>query len=192
MIRLFAPVIVCLMLVGASQATEPGIDQCELSQAAMKADEKLSFAAFDQEGATETTSRRLGERRCYPEAAKAAEHYLLHGPELTERQHNIATWHLGQYLALAGDEGAALKVIATSRRSATPEPDGFDWNSYVLGSWAFLAKDRTALDQAYQRLSAAPGERNRLNGLVLQRFQRCFLKPYREAYEGPACAPAKD
>ena len=191
MIRLLTFAASCALLATPCLAAESSLSNCSLSPVALQTDATLSFEDFDQKGVTSTTSRSLGDRRCYPQAAAAAEHYLLYGPELTERQRNIATWHLGQYMALAGDEDGARKVIAATRRPYTPEPDAFDWNTYVLGSWAFLNKDRQALDQATQRLTAAPGQRNALNALVLKRFQRCFSKSYQEAYEGPACAPSR-
>jgi hypothetical protein len=164
-------------------------ERCALTAADMKANARLSFERFDQDGDTPTNARALGERGCFAEAARAAEHYLVFGPELTERERNVVTWHLGQYLASAGAERAAANIMASTRRPSAPEPDGFDWNTYVTGTWAFLVKDRALLQQATDRLAAGSGQRNAMNAAVLKRLSRCFERPYVEAYDNPACNP---
>jgi hypothetical protein len=82
-------------------------------------------------------------------------------------------------------------MLAARRPStASPETDGFDWNTYVLGSWAFLIKDRETLNVAADHLSKGPGVRNHMNALVLRRLSNCFERPYVEAYDNPACERA--
>jgi hypothetical protein len=160
---------------------------CSLSPADKEANRVLSFAEFDQQGATPVTARQLGNRNCNAEAASATEDYLLFGPTVTEYERNVLTWHMAQFLGLDGREAEAARLIASSRRGPSEEPDGFDWNTYVIGTWAFLVKDRPALDQASATLAAAPGVRNSMNGRVLRRLQKCFTLSYREAYQSPDC-----
>jgi hypothetical protein len=162
-------------------------ESCRLTEDDLAANTKLSFEDFDQHGTTPATSRKLGERDCLAEAARASEHYLLFGPELDASQRAIVAWHMAQYTASAGDEKTAAKIIAGTRRYPNPAPeDLFDWNTYVVGTWAFLTKDRALLQDASKKLSAAPGDRNAINAKVLRAFERCFDKTYREAYG--ACA----
>jgi hypothetical protein len=44
------------------------------------------------------------------------------------------------------------------------------------------------LDDAVARLTAQGGARNLMNGRVLRRLQKCFGRPYLEAYESETCA----
>lgn len=183
---IFVFTILSLSLTFAASAETT--QSCRLTEADLAANAKLSFDDFDQRGTTPATARKLGERECYAEAARASEHYLLFGPDLEPKQRNVVVWHLGQYLASAGDEKTAAKVLAGTRRQINPVPeDGFDWNTYVVGTWAFLTKDRALLQDASKKLSAAPGERNGINARVLRGLERCFDRTYREAYGG-ACA----
>lgn len=173
-----------------SQASPQGDGpKCALSDADIQNNRTLSFSAFDQEGTTPSSARQLGERGCDAEAAQATEDYLLYGPPLTEREKNVLSWHLSQYLAGAGREAEAAVVAATTRRAPEEEPDGFDWNTYVFGTWAFLKNDRDRLDEAAAKLASAPGQRNAMNARILKRFQKCFDRPYSEAYFAAACAP---
>ncbi len=178
--------IAAALIVGnawADDRVQPALD-CALTPADLNRNATLTFEQFDQLGTTPATARALGQRRCYAAAAKASEHYLLFGPELTEGERNVVAWHLGQYVASAGDEAAAAWVIATARRPSTPEADGFDWNTYVVGTWAFLVKDRGLLEASHKKLTAAPGERNGINARALTNLMQCFDRPYAEASHG--------
>lgn len=168
------------------QATPDAAVGCALTPEHLAANRTLSFESFDQAGVTPWTARKLGERECYAEAARAGEDYLLHGPELTERQRQVVSWHLGQYLASSGAELEAARVMATTRRNEEMTPDDFDWNTYLLGTHAFLTKDRAAMDAAVATLSAREGVRNQINARALRRLQSCFDKSYRDAYACPA------
>lgn len=174
--------------VFAEQAADP----CALSAQDLKANLSLSFDAFDQQGALPSSARTLGERKCYGAAARATEHYLAFKPGLSGPEINVLTWHLGQYTASSGDERGGGKLFLAARKSSTapPESDGFDWNTYVLGSWAFLSKDRETLDDALARLAKGEGVRNRMNTKVLRGLSKCFDRSYLEAYHSPACEPA--
>lgn len=185
---------VCVLISGMAaggqptvQASSPPSQACKLTQADMAANARLTFQEFDQQGVQPSTARSLGERACYAEAAAASEHYLVHGPILTDYQRNVVRWHLGQYLANAGMERDAARIVATTRREADPDRPDFDWNSYVVGTWAFLTKDRILLDTTYGQLRAKPGHADQTNARVLGRLSRCFRRPYREALEAKAC-----
>lgn len=180
---MLAALVTTLVLQAASPDAAVG---CALTPDHLAANRTLSFESFDQAGVTPWTARKLGERECYVEAARASEDYLLHGPELTERQRQVVSWHLGQYLASSGAELEAARVMATTIRREEMTPDNFDWNTYVLGTHAFLTKDRAAMDAAVTALSAQEGMRNQINARALRRLQSCFDKPYREAYACPA------
>lgn len=180
---MLAALVTTLALQAASPDAAVG---CALTPEHLATNRTLSFESFDQAGVTPWTARKPGERECYVEAARASEDYLLRGPELTERQRQIVSWHLGQYLASAGAELEAARVMATTMRNEEMTPDNFDWNTYVLGTHAFLTKDRAAMDAAMTALSAQEGMRNQINARALRRLQSCFDKPYREAYACPA------
>lgn len=142
-------ILMAALTIGG-QAAEPA-PTCEVTEAQRAANRRLSFMEFDQEGATPQTARKLGERKCYAEAAAASEDYLLFGPELTRREADVVSWHLAQYLASSGREAEAARVMATTRREPEETPDGFDWNTYLTGSYAFLVGDRALLDEAAAR-----------------------------------------
>jgi hypothetical protein len=95
--------------------------------------------------------------------------------------------HEGQTLAQAGEERAAAKLVAAAKDLEQKPDDPFDWNTYVEGSWAFLVKNRPALDAAAAKLSAAKGEDNAINARVLRGLAKCFVRPYKEAYGSAAC-----
>ena len=174
------------VILALSQGSAPA--SCDLTKQDIEANRLLSFADFDQRGVTMTTARKLGERGCDLQAAVATEDYLLFGPNVTEYEQNVLSWHLAQYLAAAGREGEAARVISTTRRPPREEPDGFDWSNYVIGTWAFLVKDRAALDRASGILSDAPGARNSMNARVLRRLQKCFDRSYQVAYQHDDCS----
>lgn len=177
-----------LAQASAPALAAPASSPCQLTAEERAANRTLSFADFDQRGATPSTARALDERGCEIEAAQATEDYLLFGPQVTEYQRNVLSWHLAQYLASAGREAEAAHVVATTRRLPTEEPDGFDWNTYIIGTWSFLVKDRTGLDNAVTTLGAAPGVRNSMNAKVLRRLQKCFDRSYNDAYTSADCA----
>ncbi len=180
-------ILVLMAALTISQAAEP-TPTCTVTNEQRDANRTLSFLDFDQRGVTPQTARKLGERKCYAEAAAASEDYLLFGPDLTRREADVVSWHLAQYLASSGREAEAARVMATTRREPEETPDGFDWNTYLIGSHAFLTGDRPMLDDAVARLTAQGGQRNLMNGRVLRRLQKCFGRPYLEAYESETCA----
>lgn len=187
-------IVAYALLIGPSAAHAAPPTQadasCKLTSSDLTMNASLSYQDFDQTGVSPTTARKLGERGCYTEAARATEDYLAHAPFLTAREIRNLTWHLGQYLASAGDQKTAAPLLIAARAPSDepPQPDGFDWNTYVLGTWAFLVKDREELTAALSRLSKAPGERNAMNAKVLARFVKCFDHSYLDAYDSDTCA----
>ena len=180
-----------MLMIGLAMlalAQDAGAQPCSLTEADRINNRTLAFGAFDQNGVTEATAQKLAARGCYREAAAATEDYLLYGPVQREREASAIAWHLGQYLALSGDEAAGAHVLATTQRPPEPTPDNLDWNSYVRGTHAFLIKDRPGLDTAASQLGSREGRRNQINARMLRRLQTCFDRPYREAFSSEACA----
>jgi hypothetical protein len=166
----------------------PGAD-CTLTLEDKKANADLSFVEFDQEGTIPSTARQLAMRGCYREAAEAMEDYLITGVVENLHQQRIMRFHLGQYLASAGDEREAAYVIAGTKNPEQPRNAFIDWNTYVDGTWAFLVKDRAILDASFEALSAASGNGNALDLHDLARLRRCFHRSYLDATTRDECAP---
>jgi len=169
------------LYVAAVAVTAPS-NHCHLSATDRDANRKLSFRDFDQLGTLPSTARALAGRGCYPEAVEANIDYLLHGPDLIDYERNVVRFHTGQYLADSGKEREAALLIASTRRGTDPGRPNFDWDAYVIGTYAFLTKDSQLLDEMIQRLSAKADTGSEMNAKVLQRFRRCFNQPYRIAY----------
>ena len=166
----------------------PPPTRCRLTASDRVANRSLDFQSFDQDGKLPSTARALARRGCYAEAAQANIDYLLHGHSLTDYERNVVRFHTGQYLATSGQEREAALLIAGTRRGTDPQRPQFDWDSYVVGTYAFLSKDRALVDDMAKRLSGGDDFGNRMNGKVLRRFQRCFRQPYRVAYgTDPRC-----
>ena len=162
-------------------ASVPSSPQCKLSADDRLANRKLTVKDFDQQGTLPSTARALARRECFAEAVEANIDYLLHGPDLADHERNVVRFHTGQYLASSGKESEAALVIATTRRGTDPRRPNFDWDGYVMGTYAFLTKDRRLLDAMAERLSSNPDFGSQMNAKVLRRFQRCFDQPYRIA-----------
>ena len=96
---------------------------------------------------------------------------------------------MAQDTAFMGDEKSAapLMLSALGGSNEPIQPDGFDWNSYIVGSWAFLVKNKDLLISSRNTLYAKGGARNIMNGKVLDSFINCFNKPYRVAYTSKEC-----
>jgi hypothetical protein len=159
---------------------------CRLTAADKAANALLSYDDFDQKGTLPASFRALDIRGCDAAAADAAEDYMLRHPGLSNGQRINVLFHEGQSRAKAGEERSAAMLIAAARDLSQKPDAAFDWNSYVEGTWAFLAKDRARLAAATAKLSAQKGEENAMNAKVLRGLTRCFARPYKEAY-GPAC-----
>ncbi len=97
-------------------------------------------------------------------------------------------FHQGQYLANAGDERVAARIISGSRNPDQTTDAELDWNTYVDGTWAFLVKDQPTLEESYAALTAKSGRRNQVNARVLARLVQCFERSYLEAGTDEQCA----
>lgn len=182
----------CLVTVVEAAALEPAsrmpmavLEQCALSDHDLSINQSLSFWDFDQSDTVSSNARSLSERGCFAEAARATEHYLIHGPILTPSQRDAATWHLGQFLAVIGEETTAARLLATTRHPSKPSEE-LDWNNYVVGTWAFLVKDASLLALSISKLRVSHSQ-NANNLAALERLSKCFDKSYKEAYLGKAC-----
>ena len=185
--KILAPLIILFTLTTAGVAHANSL--CDVNRADFEENAKLSFSEFDQTGSKPKTSRALGELKCYLSAAEVSEQYLSMNMNLTTRERAIVTWHMAQYLASAGKEkeAAPLMLATLTGKEIEASPDNFDWNSYVLGSWAFIQKDRPLLAQSLANLINKGGQRNTTNSKVLLRFVNCFNSSYDESFANTAC-----
>ena len=173
-----------LLALGLAPASP---NSCSLTAEDKAANAKLSWDDFDQKGTLPSTGRKLMERGCFETAADAWADYMINGPVAAPPEQRVMLWHLGQSLASAGDEKSAARVMAATRRADAPPPQSgpLKWNEYVLGTWAFLTKDRALLERMRDSVLAGPGPGNRMNGNVLAAMTRCFDRPYAQVFEAP-------
>lgn len=133
---------------------------CEaLYERHLETDLELSYEAFDQ--TPRQGFRSLAGAGCPAEAADLIEAYI----EATGARQGSLMWHIAQLRASAGDYPAALDA---ARRSLRDEDTGdFLWNDYVLGTIAFLERDREAL-VAHRDALAAKADAHRGNAINLR------------------------
>ena len=94
---------------------------------------------------------------------------------LSDGQARNINWHLGQIHAFNGSSEVAIDRMKKSLTGGSPA-----WKYYVIGSIAFLEKDRETLQTCImemQKLYDPP------NIEILERFLENFEKDYREAYQ---------
>ena len=158
----------------------------------------LDYEAFDQDmwGGWREVSYR-NNNGCQLEAAQLISEYKLLKPELADWQLRMLHWHEGQLYAFTGESEKAIELFS---KSYQPNPKTTAWNLYVTASIAFLNKDRETFDQSYDELRNIPEPANwddtvkntqekfnytprwPTNINVFEAFDRCFDKPYSEAY----------
>ena len=155
---------------------------CKLSQTDLVANAQLSFDDFDQKGTTPTTWRWFDDHHCYPQAAEAAEDYLMHARFQSSREQRDVTFHLAQTFAVLDDRPTAAALVGAAKDPSQPANTAFDWNTYLEGTWAFLTRHHDALDFARARLRAQGGRGNLINANALDALAHCFDKPYVVAY----------
>jgi hypothetical protein len=143
---------------------------------------KLSVAEFDYTPTTPSTARALGNRGCHAAAAEAGQDYLVRAVIDNERDRSNVIFHIGQNLAMSGDERAAALIVAAAKRTGQKIGSAFDWNSYVTGTWAYLRRDRGLLLTSFEALRAQQGEGNQTNAKVLGGLLHCYGQPYSSAY----------
>jgi hypothetical protein len=185
--------VIGLMLMAAAATASPKpAAACTLTMQAKVANAKLSFDDFDQKGSTPTTARSLGQRGCWKAAAEATADYLIRGPIASPGEQVVLLFHVGQQLALGGEERRGADFVAAARRPVDPaaSADRLRWNDYVVGTWAFLTKDRAMLTAARDAVLAGKNPGDQINGRILAALERCFNKPYIVAYD-PKCGAPK-
>lgn len=182
--------IIAMMIFAAAQAALVSAkppSNCKFDEAAKQSNAKLSFDEFDQSFSAPTGWRTLETAGCHNEAVDALSDYMVRGPLATPSHQRILLFHIGQLFALNGQEARAAQFIAATR---DPEIDlrgnSLNWNDYVIGTWAFLTKDRELLIRSRQAVVAAGGKNNLTNAGFLGGLERCFDRPYRMAYN-PNC-----
>lgn len=174
-------VALALMVSTSALAQQPG--RCVLTDADRRANAALSFEDFDQKGVLSSTWRALSNDGCFDTASDAIESYLLDDPVTDQRERGDMSFHLGQTLALAGRTAEATVAMTAAAGSGVAPDDAFDWHTYVVGTWAFLARNRERLEAAKRRLSAEPGRGNQINAAALSGLDACFDRPYVEAHQ---------
>lgn len=154
--------------------------QCPQALAAHQvSDIGLSFEDFDQTKGKGW--RQLESEGCYAEAAALIESYLAANPNT----HPVLRWHSAQMYAFAGSVSKAITVARTTlRREEVDSSSPFRWNPYVLGTIAFLERNRDQLEHQLAVLAAAAEAfpHNRPNHAALLRLLRCFEQSYLKAY----------
>lgn len=178
------------------------LQSCGVGAAELERQLELPYRAFDQDftGGWRAVSAKPGCDRAAGELTAA---YLQH-VKLESFQARIVRWHAGQTFADAGDLARALSFFQQAYDQDLDR--GRAWNLYVDGTIAFVRADRAALDAATDALAAMPVSEEEIasrrqfladnpnvtmpagfltepqNLSVLQNFQRCWGKSYKEAY----------
>jgi hypothetical protein len=169
------------MVAGTSGAFAGDAD-CHLTAADKAANAKLNFDAFDQKGVTSVTWRKLEERGCHAQAVAAAEDYLVEGPVLAADEKQDVLFHIGQSFAFWGREVESAHFVAAAIPPDRGNHGELDWTTYLVGTWAFLVKDKPLLDVSAAKLSAEKGDGNVTDSAALRGLAKCFRQPYRTAY----------
>jgi hypothetical protein len=186
MSRLLIP-FVFLLGVGTTAAHATDATKCFLSAADKSANARLSFDEFDQKGVTNSTWRQLEDRGCHALTVEAAEDYLVEGPVLTLAHKEDVLFHEAQSLAFLGDTAQAAHFVAAAIPPDRSNHGDLDWTTYLIGTWAFLVREKPLLDASAGKMSLEPGEDNAIDGAVLRGLAKCFNRSYRIAYT--VCRP---
>ncbi len=187
--RWWFSVAATVALSGCAHGVAPTHDEtrrCTLTPQKKLANARLSFGEFDQSIDNPGTAASLSARGCHAAAAEVGQDYLARRDDLPERLRTSVLVHVARNLARAGrTDEAATAALGAVRDDGGSDP-AFDWNAYVLGTWAFLKRDRALLEAKLVRLRSLHGHANVTNARVLDGLARCFTKPYAEAAT-PAC-----
>lgn len=192
MLTSLIPVAAAAMMPPSSPQ-EPLTD-CSYDLEAMLA---LDLEAFDQD--LNGGWRVLDRKGCVLEAAELIREWRFHKRAYVR----ILYWHEGQLRANAGQTDQAIALFNLTYKSIN-EDQFFGWNHYVDGTIAFLQRDRDRLSRAIDRLAAvkeptdSPKTFTMSDGTViqlswppnlkvLQAFERCWERDYKEAYNEPSC-----
>jgi hypothetical protein len=182
-LRIILPAIF-LFAAGMDAVAAPA---CQLSTIEKAASARLSFDDFDQKGVTASTWRQLENHGCGALAVEAAEDYLVNGPVLTGSPKEDVLFHEAQSLAILGENAQAAHLVAAAIPPDRTSHGDLDWTTYLVGTWAFLVKEKPLLDASVARMSGEPGQGNAIDSAVLRGLAKCFARPYRTAYD--TCRP---
>lgn len=159
---------------------------CAFAEDQKLANARLSIGDVDQSTDNPNSVASLSSRGCHAAAAEAGQDYLARRSDVTERWRTSLLFHVARNLALAGRADEAAVAALGAARDQGGSDAAFDWNAYVVGTWAFLKRDRALLDASLARLRSLRGHANTTNATVLAGLARCFTKPYSQAAT-PAC-----
>ncbi|HWK36373.1 hypothetical protein [Sphingomonas sp.] len=172
----------------------PGAIDCGFDRDAMLA---LDQAAFDQDMGGGW--RAVAGGGCDPQAADLIRDWR----SAHTAADTILLWHQGQLRASAGQYAQGVTLFEQSRKPVAE--DRWGWNLYVDGSIAFLRGDRASFDDARAKLAGLPrpADLDRITGAggkpviirwpmnlhVLEKFARCWGRPYKIAHQCPPATP---
>jgi len=147
---------------------------CAISESRRSAMMSAPYDAFDQSMEGDTNWRSVMDAGCYETAAQLVEDYMAKNREkLSDEARRTMHFHVGQILALAGEDARAVPSFENARGGTA------EWNAYADAMLAFARHDRPAFDGARKTYdAAAPGSPRRT---VLASLAACFGKPYAEA-----------
>jgi hypothetical protein len=185
MARLLVPFVFLLAMGTTGHAADA--EKCLLSAADKAANARLSFDEFDQKGVTKSTWRQLEDRGCHALAVEAAEDYLVNGPVQTLAHKEDVLFHEAQSLAFLGDTAQAAHFVAAAIPPDHSNHGDLDWTTYLIGTWAFLVREKPLLDASSRKMSLESGADNAIDSAVLRGLAKCYYRSYRIAYTG--CRP---
>ncbi len=174
----FSRVVIALLLLFSAAADA---SNCKaLFKEHLQSDLTLPYSEFDQTHGKGW--RLLTDQNCDLEAAKLIERYI----EKNAASESSLIWHIAQARASAGKYRSAIKYA--KRSLSTPEKDAktkFRWNDYVLGTIAFLEKDKAALIKHRDVLDAEKDSHfgNKMNLKLLNSFIHYYDKSYKYALD---------
>lgn len=182
-----------LAFVAAQPASASPQPDCSYDLDAMLA---LDQQAFDQDmdGGWRVLAQQEG-------CALAAADLIREWRHQKRAHASILYWHEGQMRAFAGQTDEAVALFELTYKDPAFDAD-YGWNHYVAGTIAFLERDRERLERAMADLNAVPKPSNATftrpdgtvidmpwppNLRVLEAFERCWDKPYAQAYGTKEC-----
>ena len=148
----------------------------------------LSFDEFDQTNGS--GFRLLLDQKRHVEAAELVQEYLRrNGRNLTERERVSLNFHAGQLYGIVGDPSKAAPHLIRALYKGEPTPDGHPayWNAYVDATRAFIARDRSGLGEARQRM----GNLNEGFHRLVDSFIENFDVPYADLIFGQRMKKAR-
>ena len=132
---------------------------------------RLNLKEFDQ---TPTSGwRALESENCFREGASLITFYM----ERNNVKHTQLSFHAGQLLAIAGDYTESVAMLKKSLLPSSTKSGDFLWNDYVLGTIAFLERDKAKLALHKDALFAKQGA-NVPNYKILQKLFDRFEESY--------------